>query len=889
MKGHFTTRTLLFALALGSGAAALAQSRLDPGVPAPAKDQRPLHRTGLRPHVPVTQTTSQALAARGGSYCVAGADGTGLGLDEHITNVSFAGINNTTPDVAPTAPAYTDYTAISANVVAGSSFPITIGVNSSVGSSFNENQVLVWIDYNQNNDFTDVGELAFASNIGPTTAYTGSIAVPLSAASGSTRMRVRLHDTHDGTGYINNFNDTPCGTASYGEVQDYTVNVSNGGSAPANDECSGSVTQSLAIGGSVVFNGNNTGALDTEGLGFASVWESFTITSCAFVTVSYCGTPSVFENYIIGISGACPVDEGVASVGNNTTDCTDGNGTIFFEYLPAGTYYYPVISEPGSEGAYTLTVSATACPAGYCTASADLCDEYIANVTFAGINNSSTCADGPAVDYTAISANVNQGGSYAITVTNGPEIYAEDQVVVWVDWNQDFAFTGVGEAYTLTSADLGATFTGTIAVPPGATLGSTRMRIRMMYTGTPAACGTSEYGEVEDYTVNVSASGPAPTNDLCGNVIPVALGVGSTVNFAGDNTGATSTGDALPGSDLDPIDPTVWHAFTTTECSNVVVSYCGTDPVFTNAWIFLTNDCPASTFVLGAAEFTTCADENITIAYFDLPAGTWYLPVLMDPAQAMGPYTIAVSASACATSGDYCTAGAESLQFEKIGNVTFAGLNNSSTSVAGFEDFTAQSAAVIPGNSYPMSVTITGGYATDQVLAWVDWDQNSIFDANELVFASAVGVGPHTGNITVPLTAVAGSTRMRVRLHDTYTGVDYANTPNDTPCDNSSFGQVEDYSVDVTDLSTGIDQANAAAWSVFPNPSNGDFTIRFGSAERTDIDVLDLTGRVVYTNSRTASAGSSMPLALAGKLAAGTYVLRLSTEAQTVEQRIVIR
>ena len=103
--------------------------------------------------------------------------------------------------------------------------------------------MLVWIDYNQDNDFDDVGELAFVSTIGSTTAYTGSITIPLSAASGSTRMRVRLHDTHDGTAYINIFNDTPCGTASYGEVQDYTVNVSTGGDVPANDECSGAVAQ----------------------------------------------------------------------------------------------------------------------------------------------------------------------------------------------------------------------------------------------------------------------------------------------------------------------------------------------------------------------------------------------------------------------------------------------------------------------------------------------------------------------------------------------------------------------------------------------------------------------------------------------------------------------
>lgn len=138
MKGHLTPRTLFLALALGTGATGMAQTRLEPGVAAPMKAQRSLHRTGLRPHQPVTSSTSHAfgVAARGGSYCVAGADGTGLGLDERINNVSFAGINNPSPDVATVAPSYSDFTAITANVVSCASFPITVGVNSSIGNTF---------------------------------------------------------------------------------------------------------------------------------------------------------------------------------------------------------------------------------------------------------------------------------------------------------------------------------------------------------------------------------------------------------------------------------------------------------------------------------------------------------------------------------------------------------------------------------------------------------------------------------------------------------------------------------------------------------------------------------------------------------------------------------
>ncbi|MCC7431820.1 hypothetical protein IT568_13340, partial [bacterium] len=45
-------------------------------------------------------------------------------------------------------------------------------------------------------------------------------------------------------------------------------------------------------------------------------------------------------------------------------------------------------------------------------------------------------------------------------------------------------------------------------VPGTATLGTTRLRARMVYTGTLSPCGTSSYGEVEDYLVTIIAGGP---------------------------------------------------------------------------------------------------------------------------------------------------------------------------------------------------------------------------------------------------------------------------------------------------------------------------------------------------------------------------------------------
>jgi hypothetical protein len=55
------------------------------------------------------------------------------------------------------------------------------------------------------------------------------------------------------------------------------------------------------------------------------------------------------------------------------------------------------------------------------------------------------------------------------------------------------------------------------------------------------------------------------------------------------------------------------------------------------------------------------------------------------------------------------------------------------------------------------------------------------------------------------------------------------------------------------------------------------------------IELMDMTGRIVHAEQRAMVAGQAQQLQLAGRLAAGSYVLRLSTEQGTSEQRVVIR
>ncbi len=167
-------------------------------------------------------------------------------------------------------------------------------------------------------------------------------------------------------------------------------------------------------------------------------------------------------------------------------------------------------------------------PLAYCTASGG-CDEYIGTVQFGTINNTSGC--GGYTDFTSITTELVKGETYPITVTN-PTPYSTDITGVWIDWNKNESFLEAGEYFTTTSAG-GATFTANITVPGDALTGATRMRVRLQYGGTLAPCGTTSFGDVEDYTVMVAnptfitAVTPAAGQVAAGSYVDVAVTFGS--------------------------------------------------------------------------------------------------------------------------------------------------------------------------------------------------------------------------------------------------------------------------------------------------------------------------------------------------------------------------
>lgn len=141
---------------------------------------------------------------------------------------------------------------------------------------------------------------------------------------------------------------------------------------------------------------------------------------------------------------------------------------------------------------------------------------------------------------------------------------------------------------------------------------------------------------------------------------------------------------------------------------------------------------------------------------------------------------------------------------EPITLVNFAGINNSTSNVVAggiaHEDYTTISGAVTAGSSYLITLKgNTDGNFTNRFMVFADWNQDGDFvDSGEayeitqtIVNSTGLDAIQATQNLTIPVAALGGTTRMRVKK--IFGTTDFTN-----PCIGAGFGQVEDYSLVVT-------------------------------------------------------------------------------------------
>ncbi|WP_316634878.1 M4 family metallopeptidase [uncultured Flavobacterium sp.] len=268
-----------------------------------------------------------------------------------------------------------------------------------------------------------------------------------------------------------------------------------------------------------------TNAFYAVGVGAAYVGSSDTVAPSAPTALAAAGTTGTTTNLTwtastdnVAVTGY-DIYQGATLKGSSTTTSYTVTGLTA---LTAYTFTVKAKDAAGNVSAASnaVNVTTTATTITYCTSQGNsAADERIAKVVLGTINNTSTGTTGYE-NYTAISTDATRGTAYTITITPTwtSTVYSEGYAV-FIDYNQDGDFADSGETVWTKATSTTTPVTGTITIPATATLGTTRVRVSMKYNGTPTSCEAFSYGQVEDYSINITASGAIVNQEIAPGLV----------------------------------------------------------------------------------------------------------------------------------------------------------------------------------------------------------------------------------------------------------------------------------------------------------------------------------------------------------------------------------
>jgi len=654
--------------------------------------------------------------------------------DEWLNQVVIGTINNTSGANG----GYGDFTSMSTDLELNANKNFTLYPAWS-GTVYQE-AYSIWIDFNHDGDFEDNGEQVYTHEKTSDTDIAGSFTVPATANLGVTRMRIAMQ-----------YNAIPseCGTYNYGETEDYSVNIISAGSdtqaptAPTGLAASNITTTSLNLNW-------NASSDNVDVLGYYIYKDGEKI-----------GTNSATTYMLTGLSASTSYSFLVKAF--------DGAGNI-------------------SAISNTINVT-TSANSSYCASQGNsVSDEWIGSFVCGNINNNSA-SNGGYADFTSMSTDIELATNLTFTITPSwsGTIYAEGYSI-WIDYNQDGDFEDANEQVFTKAASKDTQINGSFAVPSSATLGTTRIRVSMQYNAVPSSCGNFDYGEVEDYSVNIisaSADTQAPTAP----------------------SGLVSSNITQTTVDLS------WTA--------------STDNFSVDKYYMYQNGTSIGNVFITSAHITGLNANTSYIFYI----------TAKDVAGNESSQSNTVNVTTLNSSVTYCASQGNNVSDEWIKRVVCGSIDNTSGVNGGYSDFTSMSTSMNKNNSYNITIypTWSGETYSEGYSVWIDYNQDGDFeDADEQVFTNAATTNTSiNGSFTVPSDANSGSTRMRVSMQ-------YDNIP--ISCGNFNYGEVEDYTIVIGSKSNlSINDIN-----IFPNPANDLITIYLkGMEDNSLVKIYSITGSLV--------------------------------------------
>ncbi len=300
-----------------------------------------------------------------------------------------------------------------------------------------------------------------------------------------------------------------------------------------------------------------------------------------------------------------------------------------------------------------------------------------------------------------------------------------------------------------------------------------------------------------------------------------AVGVGAAYSGGGSDTTVPST-------------PTNLAASGTTSSSTNLSWTASTDNVGVTGY----NVYNGTTLV------TTSTTNSVTVSGLSSATTYSFNVKAKDAAGNLSAASNSVSVTTLSGGVTYCASKGNSVADEYIDYVAIGGIANTTGANAGYGNFTNLVGNVPYGsNTIQFSAGFTGSAYTEYWSIWIDYNKNGTFETTEKVASgSSSSSGTLSSTFTVPTTALAGQTRMRVQMK-------YGSTS--TACETFTYGEVEDYTVNigasaVAGIASGeaiANESNVFDFQVYPNPVESTLNVAMFDNRSVSYKIYNLMGQ----------------------------------------------
>ncbi|MBO9636378.1 MAG: hypothetical protein J7578_24965, partial [Chitinophagaceae bacterium] len=283
-----------------------------------------------------------------------------------------------------------------------------------------------------------------------------------------------------------------------------------------------------------------------------------------------------------------------------------------------------------------------------------------------------------------------------------------------------------------------------------------------------------------------------------------------------------------------------------TDCSSQGDMVCDTDPVnedafFTCPMAASNNPCTGNPWngqQFNFMHYTSCADQRFTpgqrdrmIAAVNTVRGGLLTSAALRPVPATQVRTAGCEPTSITFNGNGFDMGPVRIRFNTLDDST----NSYSWDFRFYEDNTCNmGTSVMEGQTYTIALSTRSNLQVAK--AWIDFNNNGIFDAAEQVLYSTTPPGytdnnyTHTASVTIPSGTVQNiPVRMRILA-------DWINNNTILPCEGQMYGQTEDYSVTVLPAGT----LPVRIYDERISWQNGSVLFAFKSGEEKDIMKYEL-------------------------------------------------